>query len=114
MHRIDNCFDVVSERSKTLRYLSLAHSLAVYVENDFSPLVRCAGEHLVSSAHVVQRQDGAYLRGQLSTVKQPRNTVQPFRSHLSVEKYRAHVGSLRCGVSGHDRNKDSTGIQGAV
>ena len=61
--------------------------LTAYFENDFSPLMRCAGEHLVSGAHIVQRQEGAYLRGQPSTVKQPRNAVQPFRAHLRVEKY---------------------------
>src|SRR6516162_3529367 len=87
---------------------------AVYFENDFSPLMRCAGEHLVSGAHIVQRQDGAYLRGQLSAVKQPRNAVQPFRSHLSVEEYRARGGSLRYRTSGHDRNKNSLGFQDAV
>src|SRR5262249_44425411 len=87
---------------------------AVYFENDFSPLMRCAGEHLVSGAHIIQRQEGAYLRGQPSTVKQPRNAVQPFRSHLSVEEYRARVGSLRYRGIGHDRNKNSTGFQGAV
>ena len=76
--------------------------------------MRCAGEHLVSGAHIVQRQEGAYLRGELSTVKQPRNAVQPFRSHLSVEEYQARVGSLRYRVSGHDRNKNSIGFQDAV
>src|SRR5258708_9871000 len=60
---------------------------AVYLENDFSPLMRSAGEHLVSGAHIVQRQKGAYLRAQLSTAKQPRNSVQPFRTDFSVEKY---------------------------
>jgi hypothetical protein len=60
---------------------------AVYLENDFSPLMRSAGEHLVSAAHIVQRQKGAYLRAQLSTAKQPRNSVQPFRTDFSVEKY---------------------------
>ena len=53
----------------------------------FSPIMRCAGEHLVGGAHVVQRQEGAYSRGRPPTVKQLRNAVQPFRCHLSVEEY---------------------------
>ena len=42
----------------------------LHFENDFPPLMRCAGEHLVSSAHIVQREDGAYMRDQLPTIKQ--------------------------------------------
>ena len=34
--------------------LSLGRPSAVYFENDFSPPMRCAGEHLVSGAHLVQ------------------------------------------------------------
>src|SRR5262245_24017573 len=30
--------------------------------------MRCAGEHLVSSAHIVQREDGAYMRDQLGSI----------------------------------------------
>jgi hypothetical protein len=33
-----------------------------HFQNDFSPFMRRAGKHLMSSAHILQRQYGADLR----------------------------------------------------
>jgi Integrase core domain len=55
-------------RGSMAEHLSLGRSSAVHFENDFSPLMRSAGKHLVSSAHLVQWQEGADLWGQLPTV----------------------------------------------
>src|SRR5260370_7012352 len=60
---------------------------AVYLENDFSPLMRRAADHLLTGAHILQRQTAPYFQAHLSTAKQLRNSVQPFRTDFSVEKY---------------------------
>jgi hypothetical protein len=67
----------------------------------------CAARRRASHERCAHRSTaGGCLRGQPSTVKQARNTDQPFRAHLSVEKYRALVG--RSGVRSADTSETRT------